>query len=175
MYRVAADSKSASLLRSLPQLLLNFQCDVMWKISLVLLQQFVLLQLHSTNNQASRSSPSFSSDTGSLASLPDRISPRSKPVVQQTNFMVGGSSYSIPPCSGSVQPDNLLSIPTYAKPVVTDFPEFESDLGSFKLLEEDTDNSQSELSSVLSSPHIAEQQQAVLNSIHRSQVSDCIA
>jgi len=120
-------------------------------------------------------SSAFSSQPSSLASLPIRTSGGQKPL-QQTNILPTYDSTTFG-ASKSEQHPNLTSenfvhssLNSAEIQIAADFPEFESESGSFKLLEEDAESDRSLISSVLSSPHIAEQQQAVLNSIQRTQV-----
>ena len=136
------------------------------------------LSSHGSPNSGSVS-PTFSSQPSSLASLPIRVSSAPNPPLQQTNIMpiYGSTTF------GATKPDQhpfleqgiavnppLPTLNSAEVQIASDFPEFESETCSFKPLEEDTESSQSLMSSVLSSPHIAEQQQAVLNSIQRTQV-----
>ena len=145
-----------------------------------------LFQMHALSSSSRGStisgsvSPCFSSKPSSLASLPMRISGGSKTSMQQSNVLpdYGSATFGplIPDPNPLTDPKQSFNPPVGALhpkiQLATDFPEFESVSESFKLLEEDTESNQSQLSSVLSSPHIAEQQQAVLNSIQRTQVKN---
>ena len=115
--------------------------------------------MHTTSSNHASSinanvSSSIPSDSCSLASLPSRLP--GKPLMQTNIGLMSDPSKEAYPA---------------AVQTVVDFPDFESDLSSFKLLEEDT-SSDSMLSSLLSSPHIAEQQQQALNNVQKAQVSD---
>jgi len=123
-----------------------------------------------------RSSTSSQSDATSLAPLPAKLLPSSKPVPVQTNVAShpDPQAYSLSPPSHDVPsdgPEKRAVLPDTGKPGLT-FAD--SDSESFHFLEQDSGDTESTLSArdddVAQSPHVSRQQQAMLSNIQKAQV-----